>query len=83
MLLRKQNGTFANYFQIFLPVRNVLFASSCSGIKKELLYFQKMISKRNQNVTIAPGFFKDKTKRLDNLKKFWKRNKTKAFGPKI
>ena len=32
---------------------------------------------------IAPGFFKDKTKCLDNLKNFWKRNKTKAFGPKI
>jgi hypothetical protein len=32
---------------------------------------------------IAPGFSKDKTKRLDNLKNFWKRNKTKAFGPKI
>ncbi len=32
---------------------------------------------------IAPGFFKDKTKRLDNFKKFWKQNKTKAFGRKI
>ncbi len=32
---------------------------------------------------IAPGFSKDKTKRLDNLKKFWKRNKRKAFGQKI
>ena len=30
-----------------------------------------------------PGFSKDKTKRLDNLKIFWKRNKTKAFGQKI
>jgi hypothetical protein len=32
---------------------------------------------------IAPGFSKDKTKRLDNLKKFWKWNKTKAFGQTI
>ena len=32
---------------------------------------------------IAPGFSKDKTKRLDNLKIFWKWNKTKAFGQKI
>jgi hypothetical protein len=32
---------------------------------------------------IAPGFSKDKAKRLDNLKKFWKRNKTKAFGQKF
>jgi hypothetical protein len=31
----------------------------------------------------APGFSKDKTKRLDNLKKFWKRNKTKGFGQQI
>jgi hypothetical protein len=31
----------------------------------------------------VPGFFKDKTRRLDNLKQFWKRNKTKAFGQKI
>jgi hypothetical protein len=32
---------------------------------------------------IAPGFLKDKTKCLDNFINFWKRNKTKAFGPKI
>jgi hypothetical protein len=32
---------------------------------------------------MAPGFSKDKTKRSDHLKKFWKRNKTKAFGPKF
>jgi hypothetical protein len=31
----------------------------------------------------VPRFSKDKTKRLDNEKKFWKRNKTKAFGQKI
>jgi hypothetical protein len=50
---------------------------------------------RNQNRTfvfakndiktlqIAPGFFKDKAKRFDNFKNFWKRNKPKGFGPKI
>jgi hypothetical protein len=32
---------------------------------------------------IAPEFSKDIKKRLDNLKKFWKRNKTKAFGQNI
>jgi hypothetical protein len=31
----------------------------------------------------ASSCFEIKTKRLDNLKYFWKRNKTKAFGPKI
>jgi hypothetical protein len=41
-----------------------------------------MISKRNQNVPIAPRFFKDKIKLLAVLKKL-ERNKTKAFGPKI
>jgi hypothetical protein len=60
-----------------------LFSSRRSGIKTELFYFQKMISKRNHNITNCPGFLKDKTQRLDNLKKFWKRNKTKAFDPKI
>jgi hypothetical protein len=50
------------------------FASSCSEIKTELLYYKKMISERNQNVTIAPGFSKDKTK-------LWKWTRTKAFGP--
>jgi hypothetical protein len=34
-----------------------LFASSCSGIKTELLYLQKMISKRNQNVTNCARVF--------------------------
>jgi hypothetical protein len=60
-----------------------LFASSCLGIQTELLYFKKMISNKTKTFQIAPGFSKDKTKHLDNLKKFWKRNKTKAFGPKI
>jgi hypothetical protein len=41
-----------------------------------------MISKRNQNVPIAPRFFKDKIKLLAVLKKL-ERNKTKAFGPKF
>jgi hypothetical protein len=60
-----------------------LFASSCLGIKTELLYFQKMISKRNQNITNCARVFQRQNKTLDNLKKFWKRNKTKAFGQKI
>jgi hypothetical protein len=58
-----------------------LFASSCSGIKTELLYFQKMYQNETKTLQIVPGSFIDKTKHLDNLKKFWKRNKTKAFGP--
>jgi hypothetical protein len=59
-----------------------LFALSCSGIKTELLYFQKMILKRNQNVTnCASGFSKDKTKLFVVQKKIWKRTRTKAFGP--
>ncbi len=41
-----------------------------------------MISNETKTLQFAPGFSKDKTKRLDNLKKFWKQNKTKAFGKK-
>ncbi len=49
-----------------------MFASSCLGIKTELLYFQKMISKRNQNVTNCARVFQRQNKA-----------KTKAFGQKI
>jgi hypothetical protein len=57
-----------------------------------LAFFQKrtqneteLISYRkgSQGLQIAPGFSKDKTKCLDNLKNFWKWNKTKAFGKKF
>jgi hypothetical protein len=58
-----------------------LFASSSSGIKRELLYFQKMISIRKQNVTNWPGFSEDKTKLFVVPKKIWKQTRTKAFGP--
>ena len=70
MLQKKQNRTFVNYFRIFLLVGNV---------------FVCFMLLRNQNKTlqITPGFSKDKTKCSDNLKKFWKWNKTKAFGQKI
>jgi hypothetical protein len=70
MLQKKQNGTFVNYFRIFLLVRNVFVCF-------------KLLRNQNKTLQIAPGFSKDKTKRLDNLKKFWKWNKTKAFGQKI
>ena len=43
----------------------------------------KLLWNQNKTLQIAPGFSKDKTKRLDNLKKIWKRNKTKAFGQKF
>ena len=84
MLQKKQNGTFVNYFQIFLLVRNVFVCFKLLRNQNRTFVFSK---KWHQNETktlqIAPGFSKDKTKRLDNLKYFWKRNKTKAFGPKI
>jgi hypothetical protein len=67
MLQKKQNGTFENYFRIFLLVRNVFVCF-------------KLLRNQNKTIQIAPGFSKDKTKRLDNLKHFWKWNKTKAFG---
>jgi hypothetical protein len=60
-----------------------LFASSCLGIKTEILYFKKLYQNETKTLQIAPGFSKDKTKRIDNLKNFWKQNKTKAFGQKF
>ena len=56
-----------------------LFASSSSGIKRELLHFQKMISKRKQNVTNWPGFSEDKTKLFVVPKKIWKQTRTKLL----
>jgi hypothetical protein len=47
------------------------------------LFSKKMVSKRNQNVSIAPGLVKDRTKLLVPYKKFWKRTRTKAFGQKF
>jgi hypothetical protein len=47
-----------------------LFASSCSGIKTELLYFQKMISKRNQNFTNCTRVFQRQKKLFVVPKKF-------------
>ncbi len=70
MLQKKQNGTFVNYFRIFLLVRNFFVCF-------------KLLRNQNKTLQIAPGFSKDKTERLDNLKIFWKWNKTKAFGQKL
>jgi hypothetical protein len=70
MLQKKQNGTLVNCFRIFLLVRNVFV---CFKLR------------RNQNKTlqIAPGFSKDKTKRLDNKKKIGNGTKQKHFVKKI
>ncbi len=83
MLQRKQNGTFVNYFQIFLLVRNVFVCFKLlRNHKISVLYFKKWYQNETKTLQIAPGFSKDKTKRIDYLKKFWKQNKTKAFGQK-
>ena len=58
-----------------------MFASSSSGIKTELLYFQKMILKQNQNITNCVRVSEDKTKLFVVPKKMWKQTRTKAFGP--
>jgi hypothetical protein len=70
MLQRKQNGTFVNYFQIFLLVRNVFVCFKLLRNQKGTFVFSKNDIKTKKN-------------RLDNLKKFWKQNKTKAFGQKL
>jgi hypothetical protein len=51
--------------------------------KQNFCIFKKWYQNETKTLQIASGSFIDKTKRLDNLKKFWKRNKTKAFGPKM
>ncbi len=50
MLQTKQNGTFVNYFWIFLLVRNVLFALSCLGIKTKRYKLCQSFPKTKQNV---------------------------------
>ncbi len=67
---RKQNGTFANYFHIFVLDRIVFVCFKPLRNQNRTLHFQKMISKRNQNVSIAPGFSKDKRKLLVVPEKF-------------
>jgi hypothetical protein len=57
-LQSKQNGTFANYFQIFLPVRIVFI-------------FKKKYQNETKTLQIALGVFKYK-KHLVVSKKIWK-----------
>jgi hypothetical protein len=66
MLQKKQNGTFVNYFRIFLLVRNFFVCF-------------KLLRNQNKSLQIAPGFSKDKTKRLDNLKNFGNGTKQKLL----
>jgi hypothetical protein len=49
---------------------------------EKLLVLYRIFITKTKTFQIAPGFFKDKTKRLIDLKNFWKWNKTKAFGQK-
>jgi hypothetical protein len=70
MLQKKQNGTFVNYFRIFLLVRNFFVCF-------------KLLRNQNKTLQIAPGFSKDKTKRLDNLKNFGNGTKQKHLVKKF
>jgi hypothetical protein len=83
MLLRKQNGTFANYFQIFLLVRNVFVCFKLLRNQKRTFVFSKNdIKTKPKCYKLRQGFLKTKQNVQIILKNFWKRNK-KAFGPKI
>ena len=53
------------------------------GTKEEFFVLSWIFITKTKTFQIALGFFKDKTKRLYSFKKIWKRNITKAFGPKI
>jgi len=53
-----------------------------NGTKEELFVLSWIFITKTKTFEIAPRFFKDKTKHLVVLKKFWKRNKAKAFCQK-
>ncbi len=83
MLQRKQNGTFANYFQIFLLVQNIFVCFKLFMNQNRTFVFSKNNIKTKPKCYKLPGFSKDKTKLFVVPKKFWKRTRTKAFGPKF
>jgi hypothetical protein len=60
-----------------------LFVPSYSGTKQNFLIFKKWYQNENKTFQIAPGFLKDRTKLFVVFNKFWKRTRTKAFGPKM
>jgi hypothetical protein len=57
-----------------------LFAPNCSGIKRERLYFKKIIANQTKTFQTAPGFFKDKTKLFIVSKKFENRPEQKNLN---
>ncbi len=65
----------------FLPDRNVSIQLSFRGTKTELFYFQKIISKQNQNVLNCVRVFKRQNKTFTCSKKKLESTRTKAFGP--
>ncbi len=71
-----------NYFQIFLLVRNVFVCFKLLRNQNRTFVFSKNIKTKPKRYKLHQGFPKT-NKRLDNLKKFWKRNKTKFVGQKI
>jgi hypothetical protein len=77
MLKRKQNGIFANYFQIFLLVRNVFvcfktfqIASGFSKDKTKLLVGPKQIWKGTRTKPFGPNFSCTDRKRFVSIQNF-------------
>jgi hypothetical protein len=63
MLQRKQNGTFANYFQkLFTISERFCLLLAAQESKQNFCIFKKWYQNETKTLQIAPGFSKDKTK---------------------
>jgi hypothetical protein len=82
-LQSKQNGTFANYFQIFLTVWNVFLCSKLlRNQNRTFLFLKNDIKTKPKRCKLRQGL-KKKKKTFSCFKKIWKRTRTKAFGQKF
>jgi hypothetical protein len=71
MLQRKQNGTFANYFQIFLLVRNVFVCFRLLRNQNRTFVFSKNdVKTKPKRFKLRQGFLKTKQNFLLFQKKF-------------
>jgi hypothetical protein len=79
---RKQNETFANYFQFFSSLERFCLLQATQEQNKTFL-LKKWYQNETKTLQNATGFLKDRTKLLVVLQKFWKRTRTKAFEQNI
>ncbi len=79
-----KSGLFVNYFQIFFLARNVFVCFKLLRNQNRTFVISKnYIKTKQKRYKLRQGFPKTKQNVKIIKKKFWKRNKTKAFGQKI